>query len=118
MGRAGRYTLTVRHGSTVEREQYENLDAALERARRAAEEIRAEGPLKKVSVPRDYEPSEQVHARIEISTGSLMRRRDAGVDVMGAGSMVPYRGAVRRVALEGRGDPFDAVARALDGAGR
>jgi hypothetical protein len=117
VGRAGRYTLTVRHGSRVEREQYESLDAAIERARSEVHEIRAEGPLEKVSVPRDYEPSEQVHARLEISSGSLLRRRDAGLDLMGDGSLVPYRGAVRRVPLDGGSDPFEAVARALDGGG-
>jgi hypothetical protein len=120
MGRAGRYTLTVRHGPRVERQQFESLDAAIARARREADEIRAEGPLKKVSVPRDYEPSEQVHARLEISTGSLLRRRDAGVDLMGDGSLVPFRGAVRRVPLEGADGkgPFEAVAEAIGGGGR
>ena len=118
MGRAGRYTLTVRHGSRVERQQFESLEAAIEAASREADEIRAEGPLPKVSVPRDYEPSDQVHARLEISTGNLLRRRDAGLDLMGDGSLIPFRGAVRRVPLEtadGK-SPFDAVAEAIGGA--
>jgi hypothetical protein len=118
MGRAGRYTLTVRHGSRVERQQFESLEDAIDTASREADEIRAEGPLPKVSVPRDYEPSEQVHARLEISTGSLLRRRDAGVDLMGDGSLVPFRGAVRRVPLEAADgkSPFETLAEAIGGA--
>jgi hypothetical protein len=118
MGRAGRYTLTVRHGSVVERGRFDGIEEAIEEMRRSAEAIRAEGSLPKVSVPRDYEPSEQVHARLEISTGGLLRRREAGLDVMGDGSLVPYTGGVRRTPLEApdTDDPFEAVAEAMAGA--
>ncbi len=111
------WKLTIRHGSDVVREEFDDLEAALAALRRHAEDIRSEGPLEKVSVPRDYEPGQQVHARLEISTGGLLRRRDAGVDLMGDGSLVPYTGGVRRRRLElrdGQG-PLEAVAEALDG---
>jgi hypothetical protein len=114
------WNLTIRHGSDVEREQFDSLEQAIEEMRKQVEAIRAEGPLEKASVPRDYEPSEQVHARLEISTGGLLRGRDAGLDVMGDGSFVPYRGGIRRTQLELRDgqDPFDAVGEALTAASR
>ena len=114
------WNLTIRHGSDVEREQFDNLEQAIEAMRRRAEAIRAEGPLEKASVPRDYEPSEQVHARLEISTGGLLRGRDAGLNVMGDGSFVPYRGGVRRTQLELQDgqNPFDVVGEALTGVSR
>jgi len=119
MGRDGRYTLTVRRGSTVERERMKSLEEAIDELRRRADEIRSEGPLQKVSSLRDFEPGQQVHARLEISTGGLLRGRDAGVDVMGDGSLVPYRGGVRRTELELQDDqsPFEAVGEALAGTG-
>jgi len=114
------WKLTIRNGSDVEREQFDSLEQAIEAMRRRAEAIRAEGPLEKASVPRDYEPSEQVHARLEISTGGLLRGSDAGLDVMGDGSFVPYRGGIRRTQLELRDgqSPFEAVGETLTGASR
>jgi hypothetical protein len=111
------WKLTVRHGPDVTREQFDEREAAISEMRRHIERIRSEGPLSKVSVPRDYEPSEQVHARLEVSTGGLLRRRDAGIDLMGDGSLVPYVGGVRRRPLEPGDDQsaFDAVAEALEG---
>jgi hypothetical protein len=120
MGRDGRYTLTVRHGSEVERRQMEDLEQAIEELRRLAEAIRSEGPLDRVGSLRDFEPAEQVHARLEISTGGLLRGRDAGLDVMGDGTLVPYRGGIRRTQLELRDgqNPFDAVGETLTRASR
>ena len=114
----GRWTLTVRHGPQVKRERFDSLDDAVESMRRDADAIRSEGPLQKVSSLRDFEPGQQVQARLEISTGGLLRGRDAGVDVMGDGSLVPYSGGVRRTELELRDgqSPFEAVGEALGGA--
>jgi hypothetical protein len=56
-----------------------------------------------------------VHARLELSTGGLFRGREAGVDVMGNGALVPYVGVVRKrklVAADGE-SAFDAVREAL-----
>ena len=111
------WKLTVRHGPDVTREQFVDLEGAISEMRRHVERIRSEGPLSKVSVPRDYEPSDQVHARLEISTGGLLRRSDAGIDLMGDGSLVPYVGGVRRRELElsdGQ-SAFEAVAEGLEG---
>jgi hypothetical protein len=71
-----------------------------------------------VSALRDFEAEQRVHARLEISSGGFLRGIDAGVDVMGDGTIVPYRGGVRRRELEPRGgqDPFDAVEEALSSA--
>jgi hypothetical protein len=115
MGRDGSYTLTVRHGSAVERQKIEGLEQAIEQLRQRAEEIRSEGPLDRVASLRDFESSQQVHARLELSTGGMLRGRDAGVDVMGDGSLIPYAGGVRRTELTLRPgqSPFEAVGEAL-----
>jgi hypothetical protein len=109
------WKLTVRHGSDVAREGFDDLDAALAEAERRAEEIRAEGPIEEVSVVRDFTPADQVHARLEISGKGLLRPPTAGVDIRGDGNLVAYRGAVRREEMRARRgqSPFDAVRAAL-----
>ena len=81
------------------------------------ERIRSEGGLEEVDLIRTYEPGDQVDARLEISSGGLLRSRDAGIDVMGDGSLVPFRGGVFRKPLAPTdGDtPYDAVAAAMRG---
>jgi len=58
-----------------------------------------------------------VQARLELSAGGLLRGREAGLDVMGDGALVPYVGVIRKRRLEpGRGQSaFDAVREALMG---
>ena len=108
------YQLTVRHGPRVERERLDDLDEAIARMRRRAEEIRADGPLAAVKAFRDYGPEQRVAGRVELSTGGWLRGRDAGVDVMGDGSLVAYAGGMRKEPLEPQGhDPFAAVREAL-----
>jgi hypothetical protein len=65
---------------------------------------------------RTYEPAQRVRARLELSVGGFLRRRDAGVDVMGDGRLVPYTGGVSRRELEpaDAGSPYDAVREALE----
>lgn len=109
------WKLTVRHGSDVAREEFDDLDKAVAEAQRRAEAIRAGGPLEEVSALRDFSPSEQVQARLEISGRGLLRPPTAGVDVRGDGRIVAYSGAVRREevkARQGQG-PFEAVRAAL-----
>ena len=109
------YKLTVRKGPVVTREKFSDLNEALAAMERRAKDIRAEGPLKARKVFREYEPSAQVAGRVEISTGSFLRSgRDAGIDVMGDGTLVPYKGGFRRSELDpGPDGPFEVVRGAL-----
>ncbi len=109
------WKLTVRHGSDVERTPFDDLAAAIAAARERAEQIRGEGPLQGVSMLRDFEPEQRVHARVEISGRGLLRPPTAGVDLMGDGRLVPFRGGIRRQELKPRrgGDAFDALEREL-----
>jgi hypothetical protein len=83
--------------------------------KRQTQVIRQEGPLKEISVIRDYGPGERVHARLELSAGGPFRRRAAGMDLMGDGSLVPFVGVIRKEPLElAEGEsPFEAVRVAL-----
>ena len=97
------------------REKFESLDEAIAALERSAKDIREQGPLEARKVFRDYEPAVQVAGRVEISTGGLLRGgRDAGIDVMGDGTLVPYSGGLRRNELDpGQDGPFEAVRIAL-----
>ena len=109
------YRLTVRHGSKVRKERFDDLGAAIEAMEDSVRDIRREGPLKEVNVLRQYRPDRLVHARLELSTGGLLRGREVGIDVMGDGALVPYTGVVRKRELEPADDEtaFDAVREAL-----
>lgn len=110
------YTLTVRSGPRVDRERFELLDHALEALRERTRAIQGEGDLPEVSAFRTYSPEQRVKARIELSEGGRLRGRDAGVDVMGDGRLVPFRGGIFRRELElpeGAG-PLEAVAAELE----
>ena len=111
------WRLVIRHGSRVKRESFDNLNDAIEAMERRSREIQEEGPLTTVKALRDFEPGQQVHARLELSTGGILRGREAGLDVMGDGALVPYTGVVRKRKLEASGDrsAFDAVREALAG---
>jgi hypothetical protein len=109
------WTLTVRHGSRVERERLETLEEAMAELERRARAIRAEGPLQQVSMLREFAPADRVHARLEISGRGLLRPPTAGVDVRGDGEIVAYRGGLRRQRIDPRcsESAFDAVRRVL-----
>jgi hypothetical protein len=87
--------------------------AALERE---ADATRLEGRLPAVKVLREFEPGDRVAARLEISSGGMLRGAAAGVDVMGDGSVVPFAGGMRRRALEPADgeSAYDAVRRVLE----
>ena len=110
------WKLTVRVGSDVEHLRFDGLDEAVAAMRARALEIRAGGSVKTVSGFKDYEPRDQVQARLQLSTGGLLRKRVAGVDVRGNGEFVPYRGGVGREELDPSRDetPFDAVRETLE----
>lgn len=117
MRRKRTYKLTVRHGSQVRRESYASADAAVLALREHAEEVQHEGGLEEVSAFRTYAPDQRVEARLEISGGGLLRSQDAGIDVMGDGSIMPFRGGVfrRPLALNDGEDVYLAIAETLRG---
>jgi len=110
-----RYTLTVRDGPRVEREKFDELEPAIARLQQRASEIRGEGRLPGVSAFREYSPDERVKARLEISTGRMLKKREAGIDVMGDNSIVAFSGGVFRNPMEdvGERDFESAIADAL-----
>ncbi|MCB0858272.1 MAG: hypothetical protein KDB57_09180 [Solirubrobacterales bacterium] len=95
------WKLTVRHGPDVSRQTFDDLDSALGAAREAADEVVSEGPLDPVSAIREYEPSQIVNARIEITGKGIFKPPTAGIDIQGDLRIVPYAGSVRRQTLEG-----------------
>jgi hypothetical protein len=111
------WTVTIRHGPEVERVRCDDLKAALDAARHAVARVQAEGGLEEISALRDFGPEQRVDARIEISSPGFFRGRDAGVDVMGDGSLVAYAGVVRKRQLEPGGSEsvYDALRKALSG---
>jgi hypothetical protein len=110
-----KWKLVIRHGSKVKHEDFDDIDAAIDAMEARTRDIRREGPLREVSAIRDYGPEQLVHARLELSTGGLFRGREAGLDVMGDGALVPYVGVVRKRRLETTDgeSPFEAVRAAL-----
>lgn len=111
----GAWKLTVRHGSDVSHQRFDDLDQAVEEMRRRALAIRAEGSAKSASALRDFGPEQQVHARLQITGKGLLHKPVAGVDVRGDGAFVPFRGGVTREELDPTAydTPFDAVRETL-----
>ncbi len=109
------WKLTVRHGSEVSHEAFDDLEEAVVAMRERALAIRAEGPVGRVSGFRDYRPHDQVHARLQISGPGLLHKPTAGIDVRGDGELVPFRGAIRREELDpsAHETPFDLVRETL-----
>jgi hypothetical protein len=109
------WRLTVRVGPEVDKARYDSLDEALEEARARAAAVLAEGRVGTVKAFRDYTPDQRVQARIEVSGKGLLRGPEAGIDVMGDGSLVPYAGAVRKRPLEAGtlDDAIEALRHAL-----
>jgi hypothetical protein len=111
-----RWRLTVRDGSDVSHQSFDDLDGAVKEMRRRALEIRAQGPVATASMLRRFEPRDQVRARLQLRGRGLLRRPVAGVDVRGNGELVPFRGGVRREELDPslHDTPFDAVRETLE----
>jgi hypothetical protein len=110
------WKLTVRHGSDVSHERFDELGDAVEAMRRRAMAIRAEGPAEPVSALRDFGPEQQVHARLQLSGKGLLRKPVAGIDVRGDGTFMPYRGGVTREELDptNHDTPFELVRETLE----
>lgn len=114
------WKLTIRHGSDVDHERYEDLSAAVAAMRERALAIRSEGPVRPVQSLRDFAPGDQVHARLQLSSGGFLRKSVAGVDVRGDGTFVPFRGGVVREELDptNHETPFDLVRETLEAEAR
>jgi len=93
------------------------LGEAVAAMRERALAIRAEGPVKAVAALRDFEPGQQVHARLQLSGKGVLRKPVAGVDVRGDGTFMPFRGSVMREELDPseHDTPFDLVRETLEG---
>lgn len=112
MGRGWR--LTIRHGSQVERESFTSYQAALTALRSRAIKVLGEGSLKEIDSIRTFTPEQQVAARLEITAPGVLRR-EAGMDVKGDGTLLPYTGAIRKepIELKDGQDPYDALSEEL-----
>jgi hypothetical protein len=110
------WKLTIRHGSDVSHEGFDDLDEAVAAMRERAMAIRAEGPVKGVSSLRDFGPEAQVHARLQLAGKGWLRKPVAGIDVRGDGTFMPYRGGVRREELDPSEHvtPFELVRETLE----
>lgn len=110
-----KWKLTVREGSKVSRRGFADLEEAVTAAQEAAEEALGTPSLKAVKAFRDYEPSQQTKARIELSGKGLIKPPTAGVDIRGDNTAVGYVGAVRRRAFtaDGTKQIFDRIRQAL-----
>jgi hypothetical protein len=113
------WTLTVRTGPKFERLRFGELTEALATLEARGQEVADAAPSRPVDVKyREYEPVEQVAARIELAGPErLMPSLRAGVDVHGDGSVEAYRGRLRRSEIEQRkGETaYEALARELKG---
>jgi hypothetical protein len=110
------WKLTIRHGSDVSHESFEDLGEAVAEMRRRALEIRSEGPARPVSMLRGFKPADQVQARLQLSGGGrLPGGPTAGIDLRGDGTFVPFRGGLRREELDPTDydTPFDVVRETL-----
>lgn len=111
-----RWKLTVRNGSDVDHAGFDDLEAAVAAMRERALAIRSEGPVRPVRSIRDFEPGDQVRARLQLSGRGLLRKPAAGVDVRGDGTFVPFKGGVVREELDptNHDTPFDLVRETLE----
>lgn len=108
------YRITARIRAKVEREQAEDLPAALAALERRGRELErgARAPSTGGKLMRRFEPVQQVFGRLELSGPKGLR---AGIDVRGDGSVEAFTGRVRRTLVRQQNDesPYDALRRVL-----
>lgn len=99
----------------MDRESFDDVDAALSRVRERLEAVRREGGLPPINALRDFAPGQRVHARFELDGPGFIRGPKGGIDVMGDGAIVAYTGSVRKRPLGAAGvdDAFDRLRLAL-----
>jgi hypothetical protein len=110
---AASYKLLVRDGPRVTRERFDDLAAALAALEAHGLELEDTTDPRAVKslLGRDYQPVQQVRARLELRGPGLR----AGVDVRGDGSSEAFTGRVKRRLVEQRAgeSPYDALRRAI-----
>jgi hypothetical protein len=96
----------------VEKERFDDLDAALSAIESRGRELERDSNADPVGghLVRRIEPVQQVTARIEFAGP---RRLRAGIDVRGDGSAEAWTGSLRRRVVEQRAgeSPYDALGR-------
>ncbi len=110
---ARRYTVTVRNGPKVTREQFSDLMEALDALEQTLRALANTERLPAIDLRyREFTPVQQVAARGEVSGPRGLR---AGVDVRGDGSAEAFTGRVRRrlVEQDDGESPYDALRRVL-----
>lgn len=110
------YIVKARSGARVMKDRFDDLAAALDHVETLAKDLARNANAKVVSPPliRDFEPVQQVLARVELAGPGRLR---AGVDVRGDGSTEAFTGKLRRELVEQlKGeDAYDALRRTLRG---
>jgi hypothetical protein len=108
------YTLTVRAGAKVRKEQHPALPSALDALEREGRELQesSDGHARGGTLIRRLQPVQIVVARLELAGPGKLR---AGVDVRGDGSSEAFIGRFRRQVVEQRPgeNPYDALRREL-----
>jgi hypothetical protein len=110
---AGRYTLTIRTGPKVERQRFDELDAALDALEGRLAPLEGRSMRDTVDLRyREFAPVAQVAVRGEVAGPSRLR---GGVDLRGDGSAEAYTGRMRRRLVKQRKgeSAFAALRRAL-----
>ena len=113
---AARWKVTVRYGSDVSREGFDDLGEAISYAEKATDEVLGDAPLDTVKAFRDYTPDQLVKARIEITGKGLISPPTAGLDIQGDGGVIGFTGGVRRKPIEAktRKQVFASIRQALE----
>jgi hypothetical protein len=108
------YTLTVRVGGKVRKEEHPGLPETLRELEREGRELErsADGRASGGTLMRRLEPVQVVVGRLELSGPG---RLHAGIDVRGDGSSEAFTGRFRRRVVEQRRgeSPYDALRREL-----
>ncbi len=109
--------MTVRSGPKVDRERFDDLDAALDALESRGRALQKTASRDAVDIKvRTFDPIQQVSARIELAGPErLLPKVRAGVDIRGDGSIEAYLGRVHRQLVDRRGNEsaYKALRRAV-----